>query len=459
VRQIYRINVFWHNFLFNNNWIKIFNEQFALIISSGLYEKCEYIHCCINEKNEEIIKLSEKYNKIKVYVTYESSSEYGSIKILSDFCKLNDSYILYITNKGVTYHESNKPQQDWRDLLNYFNITKFKNCLDILRKNKYNCVGVNCNYHGTERLDKNDVNSPHFSGNFWWSTSDYIKSIPSPLKDQHRYYYEQGWLYTGSIKFLPYSLHNSNVDHSGYEYPRKKYINSMKVYYRISDVGYKKVKAPYINNENCLRNFIKNFLNNNTEDIIVLADNVCESTYNMIKSYIPIDNIIQCNKGSGAQTFNVVLDMALKLNDNEIVYFVENDYVHRPNSKKILEEGFEIGANFVCLYDHPDKYINGTEGGNPQVENGGEYTQVFLSDSCHWKLTNSTTMTFASRVKTLRTNESILRKWTSGTYPEDYKMFLELRDNGHALISPIPSYSTHGDLPWMSPLINWEKEL
>ena len=151
--------------------------------------------------------------------------------------------------------------------------------------------------------------------------------------------------------------------------------------------------------------------------------------------------------------------MALKLNDNEIVYFVENDYVHRPNSKKILEEGFEIGSNFVCLYDHPDKYINGTEGGNPQVENGGEYTQVFLSDSCHWKLTNSTTMTFASTVKTLRTNESILRKWTSGTYPEDYKMFLELRDNGHTLISPIPSYSTHGDLPWMSPLINWEKEL
>ena len=114
----------------------------------------------------------------------------------------------------------------------------------------------------------------------------------------------------------------------------------MKVYYRISDVGYKKVKAPYINNENCLRNFIKNFLNNNTEDIIVLADNVCESTYNMIKSYIPTDNIIQCKKGSGAQTFNVVLDMSLKLNDNEIVYFVENDYVHRPNSKKILEEGF-----------------------------------------------------------------------------------------------------------------------
>jgi hypothetical protein len=233
----------------------------------------------------------------------------------------------------------------------------------------------------------------------------------------------------------------------------------MKVYYRISDVGYKKIKASYINNENCLKNFVKNFLNNDTNDIIILADNVCESTFNMIKSYVPENKIVQCKKGSGAQTFNVVLDMALKLNDEEIVYFVENDYVHRPNSKKILEEGFEVGSSFVCLYDHPDKYLNATDGGNPQVENGGEYTQVFLSKSCHWKLTNSTTMTFATKVKTLRVNEPILRKWTNKTYPEDYKMFLELREMGYALISPIPSYSTHGDLPWMAPLINWENEL
>ena len=97
-----------------------------------------------------------------------------------------------------------------------------------------------------------------------------------------------------------------------------------------------------------IKNFVKNFLNNDTNDIIILADNVCESTFNMIKSYVPEKNIVQCKKGSGAQTFNVVLDMALKLNDDEIVYFVENDYVHKPNSKKVLEEGFEVGANFVA---------------------------------------------------------------------------------------------------------------
>lgn len=233
----------------------------------------------------------------------------------------------------------------------------------------------------------------------------------------------------------------------------------MKIFYRISDSGYKKIKASYINNENCLKNFINNFCNKDTLNLKILADNVSQTTYDMITKYVPTDNIIKCSKGSGAATFNLVLDMALVENDNDIIYFVENDYIHKKNSQLILEEGFDIGADYVSLYDHPDKYLDHDKGGNPFIENQGEITKVFLSNTCHWKLTNSTTMTFASKVKTLKLDEKILRKWTVGTYPEDFKMFLELRDNGRTLITPIPSYSTHGDLPWIAPLIDWDKEI
>lgn len=234
----------------------------------------------------------------------------------------------------------------------------------------------------------------------------------------------------------------------------------MIIFYRLSDVGYKKTKHYFINNKNCLENFLKNFLNNKIENIVVLADNISNDTYDMIKNIVPENIMVQCHLGSSASTFNRVLDLALnQKDDDEIIYFVENDYIHKKNSKTILEEGFDIGADYVSLYDHPDKYLDSHKGGNPFIEDGGEVTKVFLSKSCHWKLTNSTTMTFASKLKTLREDEPILRKWTVGSYPEDFRMFLELRDKGRTLITPLPSYSTHGDLPWLAPLVNWDNEV
>jgi hypothetical protein len=225
----------------------------------------------------------------------------------------------------------------------------------------------------------------------------------------------------------------------------------MQIIYRISDSGYNKVKPDYINNENCLLNALDTF---STEkyDWLIIADNVSETTKQMIEKYTL--NIKYVSVGHGAGTFNLALDEALTLPDEEIVYFLENDYLHKPNADKILLEGFNTGYDYVALYDHPDKYVNGA---NPLVEDGGEVTRVVLTNSCHWKLTNSTTMTFASKVKTLREDESILREYTLGSYPRDFEMFLALREKQRGLITPIPGYSTHGETAWLSPLTDWSK--
>jgi hypothetical protein len=225
----------------------------------------------------------------------------------------------------------------------------------------------------------------------------------------------------------------------------------MKIIYRISDTGYNKVKPDYINNENCLKNFVNIFGNQNLE---IIADNCSKETLQMITKYCHPNKITTVSVGHGAGTFNLALDMALKYDDETIIYFVENDYLHKPGSDKILVEGLQIGYNYVALYDHPDKYINGA---NPFVEDGGEVTRVMLSNSCHWKITNSTTMTFATQVKTLKEDESILREYTSGSYPRDFEMFLALREKQHGLITPIPGYATHGETAWLSPLTDWSK--
>jgi len=229
----------------------------------------------------------------------------------------------------------------------------------------------------------------------------------------------------------------------------------MKIIYRISDAGYNKVKPKYINNRNCLWNAVNIFQGVDFKDWTVIADNVSEETDVIIQSYIPRERIDYVSVGHGAGTFNLALDKALTFDDNEIVYFIENDYLHLPGSKRIIEEGLdEIGADFVSLYDHPDKYIDGA---NPYVQGGGEMTRVMLSTSSHWKVTNSTTMTFASKVKTLRKTENILREYTQGSYPRDFDMFVHLYNSAHYLVTPIPGYSTHGETAWLTPLINWKK--
>ncbi len=229
----------------------------------------------------------------------------------------------------------------------------------------------------------------------------------------------------------------------------------MKIFYRISDIGYNKVKPDYINNEKCLKNFTSVFVDNCHVNII--ADNVSDETYNMICQYVEPSSVTKVSVGHGAGTFNLALDEALKLNDSEYVYFVENDYLHLPNSYDILKQGLDLGFPYVTLYDHPDKYMDPSLGGNPLCAGGAEVTRLYRTYSKHWKITNSTTMTFAASVDNLKKDEKILRKWTKHTHPDDFQMFLDLGRNSRKVISCVPAHSTHGETQWLAPMVDWSK--
>jgi hypothetical protein len=118
----------------------------------------------------------------------------------------------------------------------------------------------------------------------------------------------------------------------------------MKIIYRISDVGYNKVKPNYINNENCLKNASLYF---KEADWLVIADNTSKLTDQMITKYQ--SNIMKVSIGHGAGTFNLALDEALKHDNNEIIYFLENDYLHLSNSDKILSSYNIFSKTFLSV--------------------------------------------------------------------------------------------------------------
>jgi hypothetical protein len=197
----------------------------------------------------------------------------------------------------------------------------------------------------------------------------------------------------------------------------------MKAIYRISDSGYKKNKPYYVKNRNVFLHFLTVFKNH---DIYLFADNVSEETYLFLTNHVNPNKIIRTSL-SNAGSFMFALQYAMDhFQDEDKVYFAEDDYIYTNNAPTIIEEGLDLGQ-YSSGYDHPDKYINHSEGGsNPFVAEGGELTRVLVSKSSHWKFTNSCCMTFATTVKILKKDLAVFQKYCSGTHPHDFQLFCEL---------------------------------
>ena len=96
------------------------------------------------------------------------------------------------------------------------------------------------------------------------------------------------------------------------------------------------------------------------------------------------------------------------------------------------------------------------KGGNPFVQEGGEITRLVLTDSVHWKITNSTVMSFATKVSRLKEDYDLLQKYSTERLTKSFEFFLELNEKKSIpVISSVPGYSTHGETYWLSPLTNW----
>jgi len=181
------------------------------------------------------------------------------------------------------------------------------------------------------------------------------------------------------------------------------------------------------------------------------------------RQFYPINPLpgrhLKISCGEGGPAFLEALDWTTNLEnrDDSIVYMVEDDYLHCVNAGKALKEGVSQGFDYVTLYDHPDKYLNA--GPNPYVRHGAEKTRVYLGDYCHWKLTNSTTMTFACKLGRLREDADVFRRMTiNRPVPPDFAIWTILwQTRSRTIASSIPAYATHCESKWLAPLVDWEE--
>jgi hypothetical protein len=236
----------------------------------------------------------------------------------------------------------------------------------------------------------------------------------------------------------------------------------VRIYYRLSDGSYKKERESFITKEKCLTNLVN--LLREQDSMTVVADNVSNQTYELIQQIVPTATVYRTQLGHGALSFNYALDLAINSNAERetVCYFVEDDFLHTQNALVVIEDGLNLGFHYITGYDHPDKYLDPSQGGNPYCQGGAENTRVYLGQRSHFKITNSTTMTFAAKIKTLKEDLNIIKSLTNSrfesNYPYDFYLFEELMTkNKRTLGSPIPGVSTHGESRWLSPLVDWSK--
>ena len=119
-------------------------------------------------------------------------------------------------------------------------------------------------------------------------------------------------------------------------------------------------------------------------------------------------------------------------------------------------EALDKWEQYTTCYDHPDKYLNAIDGGNPHIKDDGEITRVMRTDNYHWKITNSTVMTFAAKVGRLKLDFPTHEEFSKDTITDSYRMFMALNEKGIGCVSSLPGLSSHLETAWLSPGYDWE---
>ncbi len=216
-----------------------------------------------------------------------------------------------------------------------------------------------------------------------------------------------------------------------------------------------KKRPDWFSREKCFRNLKNTIADDNRVELTLVYDNANGALEKHFISAEKDFKIVEFTGGDDSRSLHNLLYYIITrdIPDNDIVYVLEDDYVHRKGWVDIMLEGFgHSDADYVSLYDHRDKYF--------LRRYRNLKSRIIFSPSVHWRYIPSTTNTWATRFKTLKKHFKIHEIYCKSRkgIARDKAKFQYLSDKKRAyLISPMPAYATHAETPFLAPIIDWEK--
>ena len=214
-----KINGFYHIFCVND-WKRIVYEQVTSLKKTELYALLNKIYVCvITNKNDDIHYLTDLFpGKFEIVIQSEDPKNYELpiLRYIYEKSQCEDFLCFYFHTKGVSISEKNRKGgiESWRLLMEYFIFEKYNLAINTLQ-NGYSCYGVfqrfdAYNYFMLQNFNGNN----YFAGNFWWTTSKYVATLPDPepevVNDRYRFFAENWIGFSSENK--PFCAYNSSVD-------------------------------------------------------------------------------------------------------------------------------------------------------------------------------------------------------------------------------------------------------
>lgn len=195
-------------------------------------------------------------------------------------------------------------------------------------------------------------------------------------------------------------------------------------------------------NEICLKSVVKAFEDVSNKQFIFLLDYCEKSTLEMIEKVVHSDYETHESQAGIGQTMLDSYSIASEING--AVLFQECDYFYLPAPiGQFYLEGLRQ-LDFVSPYDHPNFYTN--------RDFHAETCKIRVIGNWHYRTTERNTMTWATWGHLVKKNREILDRWGH----LDGEVWKELKEQGHELWTPIPSFATHMVQDFLAPCVNWE---
>lgn len=228
-----RVVVFWH-ICELNNWREIAEDQYRILLSGGLLERASDVYVTFlgsSKNNIDWLLLNNPKIQLKNYSENLYNFERLCLNDLGIWAKENDSLVFYFHTKGVSKIHQKENVWAWRKMLEYFLIENNKICIDLL--DRHDTVGGNlCNvgnnmHDGSPLQISNEKHKMHYSGNFWWSKTEYLKHLPPipesiPLEKDVNYWICERWILQPYPNFNHKVLFTTKMNHY-YEKPPENY--------------------------------------------------------------------------------------------------------------------------------------------------------------------------------------------------------------------------------------------